>query len=59
MQSFNTSLLLAAKHAEFDVLNALLEHKANVDAQNTKVMLAVYVVCDNSKAKNWRGSRIV
>ena len=55
VQSFNTALLLAVKHAKFKTVRALVLQAANVEAKNTKVEVVMYIIYDKSQAANLCG----
>ena len=52
VQSFNTALLLAAKHGKIDTIRVLVNNGANIEAKNTEVVMVVHIIHDKSQADN-------
>ena len=52
MQSFDTALLLAVKHAKIDTVRVLVLKGANIEVKNTKVVVIVHIIHNRSQAYN-------
>ena len=50
VQSFNTALLLAVKHAKLVTVRTLVFKGANIEAKNTEVVVLVHIIRDRSQA---------